>query len=215
MRLEKILFVSFLIILSFCNCARQTIKKQLTEEEILCSIPRWQESFKGKVGTGEMVISGPEFRYSTYFSFDYEVDEKILFGKLLGSFGIIVGDFYFSPDSISLIDREGKELRGEVLSVLEGLSCATLARFIAWDIPNSSNWKVIPLDNEWILLSSELEISLSRDFLPTRAMIGKDNSLSIEYSNFRTVGGVKQPFRITVRKDENMLQIEHNTLKLQ
>ncbi len=204
----------FLIILSFYNCARQMSKKTLTDEELLDQIPRWPEKFKKKSGTGEIIISGPEYRFSSYFSLNYEVNTNVLSGQLLGSFGMVVGRFYFSPDSVSAVDRHGKEMKEQVLSILGNILCKVLPRYIVWDIPLLSNWRVIPLESGWSLLGSNIEVSISPEFLPSRVLIYGEDDSSIKYSDYKTVEGVKQPFRIIAKRGKNSLEIEHYTMRL-
>ena len=215
MRLGNYLFMLFLIILSLYNCARQILEKPITEKEVLDKIPHWQEEFNKKSGTGEIIISGPEYRYSSYFSFNYNANIGALSGKLLGSFGLTVGTFYFSPESVSVVDREGRKLNEQVLLILGELPMRVLPRYITWDIPLSYNWRVIPLSNGWVLVGSNIEVSVSREFLPTRVLIRGESDSSVEYSSYRRVRGVKHPFRVIVKKGKNMLEIEHYTMRLQ
>ncbi|MCK4422340.1 hypothetical protein KAW18_10115 [candidate division WOR-3 bacterium] len=203
-----------IIILSFCNCASQVYIKPVSQGEVLNKIPHWQENFSIKSGTGEIIISDPGFRYSSYFSFDYEVATGILSGKLLGSFGMIVGRFYLSPDSISISDREGKELQDKLSFLIEGLSMENISRLISWDVPLASNLNVIPIDGEWVLVSRDYEVFISPGFLPYRALMGKNSRLSIEYDRYRTVNGFKQPFIVTVKKGKSMLRLQYTTIKL-
>lgn len=191
------------------------VKKPLTEQEVLDKIPRWQENYNEKSGTGVLIISSPKYRNSSYFSSKYDVNTKVLSGKLLGSFGITVGSFYFSPDSVSVIDIEGKEIKEQILYILGDLPHDVLSMFIAWDIPLSSKWRVIPLERGWVLIGNNIEVSISPEFLPYYVSIYQNNNSSIEYTSYKTVSGIKQPFRIIAKKGKNMLEIEYHKMKLQ
>ena len=48
-----------------------------------------------------------------------------------------------------------------------------------------------------------------------RNEIYQNNNSSIEYTSYKTVSGIKQPFRIIAKKGKNMLEIEYHTMKLQ
>ncbi|MEA1913250.1 MAG: hypothetical protein U9N06_05390 [candidate division WOR-3 bacterium] len=208
-------FLIILIIISFSNCARHIIKKPLPEDEVLGGISHWQDGFRKKTGTGEITFSEPDYRFSCFFSFDYSLDRKALFGRLFGSFGISVGSFYFSRDSISIRYRDGKEVKQTGSSGLKGLTDISLQRFFMWDIPLSSDPTVIPLNDGWILSSSNLEVFLSLGFLPIRAILQGNSEIIFEYSKFRTVEGEKQPFRIVGKSEYKRLEIEFRTMELQ
>ncbi len=215
MRLGINLSIILIILISFYNCARQSIKKQITEKELFESLPKWQENYNEKIGTGILILSGPKYRYSTYFSLSYDINTKVLSGKLLGSFGISVGNFYLAPDSISLTDKEGKELKQRLLYILGDLSTGILSRFIVWDIPFPSSLKVISLERGWILIGNNIEISISDEFLPYYVSLYNHSELFIEYKSYRETGGVKQPFRIVAKKGNNTLEVEYHTMRLQ
>ena len=110
--MNKVIFPLFvIIILCFFNCARQVVKKPISKDSLLENINTWSDKATQKNGTGEMTVSEPDKRFSSYFSFKYDVQRKILSGELLGSFGMSIGTFYFSEDSISIRDEDGKEVK--------------------------------------------------------------------------------------------------------
>ncbi|MEJ2354814.1 MAG: hypothetical protein P8Y62_02795 [candidate division WOR-3 bacterium] len=137
--IKNILSLLCLIIFCFFNCARQAVKKTITNENISENIVLWQNRVSQKSGTGEMTVSEPDKRFSSYFSFQYNVEDKSLSGELLGSFGMSIGTFYFSEDSISIRDKDGKQVKKEVLSLLEENPDVSLSRFLMWDIPISQH----------------------------------------------------------------------------
>ncbi|MBN1693973.1 hypothetical protein JW879_01050 [candidate division WOR-3 bacterium] len=210
-----IFFLSVLIIFCFFNCARQVIKKTISKESLLENIIHWQDKVSEKSGTGEMTVSETDKRFSSYFSFEYNVDEKILSGELLGSFGMSIGTFRFSEDSISIRDKDGKQVKKEVLSLFEENPDASLPRFLMWDIPISSNSEVIPLENGWLLSGNDSEIFISTDFKPTRVVLHRDNKIIIDYSEFRLQKGINCPFKIEAKAEQKSLEIEFRKIELQ
>jgi hypothetical protein len=214
--MNKIIFSLLVIIISFFfNCARQVVKKEITKETLLENIVRWQDKVTRKSGTGEMIVSEPGKRFSSYFSFDYNVNEKILSGELLGSFGMSVGSFYFSDDSISIRDKDGKEVKKEVLSLLEENPDASLPRFLMWDIPVKSNADFIVLEDGWLLEEEDIEIFVSSDFKPARLVLNKRNKIIISYSDFRPEGGIPNPFKIEAKTEGKSLEIEFRKIELE
>ncbi len=210
-----IFFLSVLIIFCFFNCARQVIKKTISKKTLLENIIRWQDKVSQKSGTGEMTVSETDKRFSSYFSFEYNVDEKILSGELLGSFGMSIGTFRFSDDSISIRDKDGKQVKKEVLSLFEENPDASLPRFLMWDIPISPNLEVIPLENGWLLSGNDSEIFISTDFKPTRVVLHRDNKIIIDYSDFRLQKGINCPFKIEAKAEQKSLEIEFRKIELQ
>jgi len=214
MRLGINLPIILIILISFYNCARQTVKKQITEKELFENLPKWQESYIEKTGTGILILSGPEYRYSSYFSLSYNINTKILTGKLLGSFGISAGYFYLAPDSVSVVDKEGKELKQHLLYILGDLPTGILSRFIVWDIPFSSSLNVVSIESGWVLIGNNIEISISEEFLPYYVSIYNLSKSFIEYKSYREINGFKHPFRIIAKKGNNTLEIEYHTMRL-
>ncbi len=210
-----IFFLSVLIILCFFNCARQVIKKTISKETLLENIVRWQDKVTQKSGTGEMTVSETDKRFSSYFSFKYNVDEETLSGELLGSFGMSIGTFCFSKDSISIRDKDGKQVKKEVLSLFEENPDASLPQFLMWDIPISSNSEVIPLENGWLLSENDSEIFISTDFKPTRVVLHRNNKIIIDYSDFRLQNGIICPFKIEAKAEQKSLEIEFRKIELQ
>jgi len=214
--MNKIIFSMFaIIILCFFNCARQTVKKTITKEDLLANIASWQTQISQKSGTGEMTVSEPDKRFSSYFSFKYDVNEKILRGELLGSFGMLLGSFYFSEDSISIQDKDGKQVKKEVLSLFEENPDASLNRFLMWDIPVLSNSEMIPLDDGWLLSGNGIEVFFSRDIRPTRVVLHRENKIVIDYSDFRTQQGIASPFKIKAKPAGKSLEIEFRKIDLE
>lgn len=214
--MKKVIFPLFvIIILLFLNCARQVVKKPISRETLLENTIHWQDNIKQKSGTGEMTVSEPDKRFSSYFSCRYIVDKKILSGELLGSFGMTIGTFYFSEDSISIRDKDGKQVKKEVLSLLEENPDASLPRFLMWDIPFSSHSEVIPLENGWLLTGNDSEIFISTDYKPTRVVLHSDNKIVIKYSDFRLQDGISCPFKIEAKTKEKSLEIEFRKIKLE
>jgi hypothetical protein len=206
--MNKVILPLFvIIILCFFNCARQVVKKPVSKDSILENINTWQNKVTQKSGTGEMTVSEPDKRFSSYFSFKYNVNEKILSGKLLGSFGMSIGTFYFSGDSISIRDENGKEVKKEVLSLLEENPDASLPRYFMWDIPIGNKPKAIPLDNGWLLSDDSTEIFTSQDLRPNRVVLHRDNKIIIEYSDFRLQKGIPCPFKIEAKTEKKSLEI--------
>jgi len=204
-----------LIIFCFFNCASQVVKTTVTEEELLENIFRWQSKVSQKSGTGEMTVSEPDKRFSSYFSFRYDVAKKALSGELLGSFGMPIGTFYFSEDSVSIRDKDGKQVKKEVLSLLEENPDVSLSRFLMWDIPISSHSEIIPLKDGWLLSGNDSEIFISSDFKPTQVVLHKSNKISIKYSDFRAQNGVSCPFKTQAKTEEKSLEIEFRKIKLE
>ncbi len=213
--MNKINF-SLLAIIIFCffNCARQVIKKGITKETLLENIIQWQDKAIQKSGTGEMTVFETDKRFSSYFAFKYNVNEKILTGELLGSFGMSIGTFYFSDDSISIRDKDGKQVKKEVLSLFEENPDASLPRFLMWDVPISPNAEMIPLEGGWLLSGDDLEIFVPPDFKPTRIVLSKKNKIVVNYSDFRSQNGVPCPFKIEARAGEKSLGIEFRKIEL-
>jgi hypothetical protein len=203
-----------LIIFCFFNCARQVIKKEITKETLLENIVQWQDKVTQKSGTGEMTVSETDKRFSSYFAFEYNVNEKVLTGELLGSFGMSIGTFYFSEDSISIRDKDGKQVKKEVLSLFEENPDASLSRFLMWDIPISPNAEMIPLEGGWLLLGGDIEIFVSPDFKPTRIVLNKKNKIVINYSEFRSVSGIYCPFKVEAKAGEKSLEIEFRKIEI-
>ena len=168
-----------------------------------------------KSGTGEMTVSEPDKRFSSYFSFNYDVDEEILSGELLGSFGMSIGTFCFSRDSISIRDKDGKQVKKEVLSLFEENPDASLPQFLMWDIPISPNPEVIPLENGWLLSGNDSEIFISTDFKPTRVVLHRDNKIIIDYADFRSQKGILSPFKIEAKAEKKSLEIEFRKIEIQ
>ena len=212
---KNIFSLLFLIIFCFFNCARQTVKTTITEENLLGNITRWQDRVSQKSGTGEMTVSEPDKRFSSYFSFQYNVEKKSLSGELLGSFGMSIGTFYFSEDSISIRDKDGKQVKKEVLSLLEENPDVSLSRFLMWDIPISTHSKVIPLDEGWLLSDDDSEIFVSTDFKPTQVVLHKRNKINIKYSDFRLQNGIPCPFKTEAKTEGKSLEIEFRKIKLE
>jgi hypothetical protein len=210
-----IFFLSVLIIFCFFNCARQVIKKTISKETLSENIIRWQDKVSQKSGTGEMTVSETDKRFSSYFSFEYNIDEKILSGELLGSFGMSIGTFRFSEDSISIRDKNGKQVKKEVLSLFEENPDASLPQFLMWDITISPNPEVIPLENGWLLSEDDSEIFISTDFKPTRVVLHRDNKIVIDYADFRSQKGILSPFKIEAKAEEKSLEIEFRKIELQ
>jgi hypothetical protein len=214
--MNKITFSLFaIIILCFFNCARQTVKKTITKEDLLANIVSWQTQISQKSGTGEMTVSEPDKRFSSYFSFEYEVKEKVLRGELLGSFGMLLGSFYFSEDSISIQDKDGKQVKKEVLSLFEENPDASLNRFLMWDIPVLSNSEMIPLDNGWLLSGDGIEVFFSHDVKPTRVVLYRKNKIVIDYSDFQTQQGIDCPFKIQAKTANKSLEVEFRKIDLE
>jgi outer membrane biogenesis lipoprotein LolB len=214
--MNKVIFLLFvIIILFFFNCARQVVKKSISKETLLENTVHWQDKITQKSGTGEMTVSEPDQRFSSYFSFEYIVNKEILSGELLGSFGMTIGTFYFSEDSISIRDKDGKQVKKEVLSLLEENPDASLPRFLMWDIPLSSHSEVIPLENGWLLSSNDSEIFISTDFKPTRVVLHRNNKIIIKYSDFRLQDGISCPFKIEAKTEKKRLEIEFRKIKLE
>jgi hypothetical protein len=213
--MNKINF-SLLAIIIFCffNCARQVIRKEITKETLLENIVKWQDKVAQKSGTGEMTVSETDKRFSSYFTFDYVVNNRILTGELLGSFGMSIGTFYFSDDSISIRDKDGKQVKREVLSLFEENPDASLPRFLMWDIPISSNAEMIPLEDGWLLSGDDSEIFVSSDFKPTRLVLNKNRKILINYSDFRSQNGIACPFKIEAKAGEKSLGIEFRKIGL-
>jgi outer membrane biogenesis lipoprotein LolB len=207
--MDKVIFTLFvIIILCFFNCARQVVKKPISKDFLLKNINTWQDQVTEKSGTGEMTVSEPDKRFSSYFSFKYNVNGKILSGELLGSFGMSIGTFYFSRDSISIRDKDGKEVKKEVLSLFEENPDASLPEFLVWDIPISTNPETIPIDNGWLLSDNDLEIFIREDLKPTRVVLHRDNKIIIKYSDFRSQEGISCPFKIEAKTEKKSLEIE-------
>jgi hypothetical protein len=214
--MNKIIFSLFaIIILCFFNCARQTVKKTVTKEDLLANVASWQSKVNHKSGTGEMTVSEPDKRFSSYFSFDYNVNETVLRGKLLGSFGMLIGSFYFSDDSISIRDKDGKQVKKEVLSLFEENPDASLNRFLMWDIPVLSSSEMIPVDGGWLLSGNGIEVFFSRDVRPTRVVLHRENKIVIDYSDFRVQQGVDCPFKIKAKTAEKSLEVEFRKIDLE
>jgi len=212
----KIIFSLFvLIIFCFFNCARQAVKTTIPKENFLENVARWQNQVSKKTGTGEMTVSEPDRRFSSYFSFLYNVEEKSLSGELLGSFGMSIGTFYFSEDSISIRDKDGKQVKKEVLSLLEENPDVSLFRFLMWDIPISHHSEVIPLEDGWLLSDTVSEIFISTDFKPTQAVLHKSNKIKIKYSDFRSQNGIPCPFKTEAKTEGKSLEIEFRTIKIE
>ena len=213
--MNKVIFKLFvIIILCFFNCARQVVKKPISEGSLLENINTWQDKVTLKKGTGEMTVSEPDKRFSSYFSFKYDVQRKILSGELLGSFGMAIGTFYFSPDSISIKDENDKEVKKEVLSLLEENPNASLPRYLMWDIPISSASEVVPFDNGWLLLDDLSETFIQADLKPTRVVLHRNNKIIIEYSKFRSQEGIPCPFKIEAKTEKKSLEIEFRKINL-
>ncbi len=214
--MNKVIFTLFvIIILCFFNCARQVIKKPISKDFLLENINHWQDKVTQKSGTGEMTVSEPDKRFSSYFSFKYDVNKKILSGELLGSFGMSIGTFNFSLDSISIRDKDGKQVKKEVLSLFEENPDASLPRFLMWDIPISTNPEAIPFDNGWILSDNNLEIFIPTDFRPTRVVLNRDNKIIIKYSDFRLQDGITCPFKVEAKTEKKSLEIEFRKMELE
>ena len=213
--IKNILSLLFLIIFCFFNCARQAVKKTIAKEDISENIVQWQNRISQKSGTGEMTVSEPDKRFSSYFSFQYNVENKSLSGELLGSFGMSIGTFYFSEDSISIRDKDGKQVKKEVLSLLEENPDVSLSRFLMWDIPILDHSKVIPLDDGWLLSDTDSEIFVSTDFKPTQVVLHKNNKISIKYSDFRLQNGISCPFKTEAKTEGKSLEIEFRKIQLE
>jgi len=214
--MNKVIFPLFvIIILCFFNCARQVVKKPISKDSLSENINTWQDKVNQKSGTGEMTVAEPDKRFSSYFSFKYNVKEKILSGELLGSFGMSIGTFYFSEDSISIRDKDDKEVKREILSLFEENPDASLPQFLMWDIPISTNPETIPFDNGWILSDESSEIFTSQDFRPTRVVLHRDNKIIIEYSDFRSQEGILCPFKIEAKTEKKSLEIEFRKINLE
>jgi hypothetical protein len=214
--MNKIIFSLFvIIILCFFNCARQVVKKTISKETLLENIVRWQDKVTQKSGTGEMTVAEPDRRFSSYFSFKYDVNEEILSGELLGSFGMSIGTFCFAKDSISIRDKDGKQVKKEVLSMFEENPDASLPRFLMWDIPIPSNSEVIPLDNGWLLSGNDSEIFISTDLKPTQVVLHRDNKIVISYSDFRSQEGISCPFKIEAKAEEKSLEVDFRKIELE
>ena len=214
--MNKIIFSLFaIIILCFFNCARQTVKKTVTKEDLVTNIASWQNQISQKSGTGEMTVSEPDKRFSSYFSFKYDVDEKILRGELLGSFGMLLGSFYFSEDSISIQDKDGKQVKKEVLSLFEENPDASLNRYLMWDIPVLSNSEMIPLNDGWLLSGNGIEVFFSHDIRPTRVVLNRENKIVLDYSDFQMQQGVDCPFKIKAKTAEKSLEVEFRKIDLE
>jgi hypothetical protein len=214
--MNKIILPLFVIIIfCFFNCARQVVKKTISKETLLKNIVRWQDEVTQKNGTGEMIVSEPDKRFSSYFSFMYDVNEEILSGELLGSFGMSIGTFYFSEDSISIRDKDGKQVKKEVLSLFEENPDASLPQFLMWNIPVSTNSEVIPLENGWLLSGNDSEIFISTDFKPTRVVLHRDNKIIINYSDFRLQKEIFSPFKIEAKTEKKSLEIEFRKINLE
>jgi outer membrane biogenesis lipoprotein LolB len=213
--IKNIFSLLFLIIFCFFNCARQAVKTAITKENLSENIVRWQDKVSQKSGTGEMTVSEPDKRFSSYFSFQYNVEEKSLSGELLGSFGMSIGTFYFSEDSISIRDKDGKQVKKEVLSLLEENPDVSLSRFLMWDIPISYYSKVIPLEDGWLLSDTDSEIFVATDFKPTQVVLHKNNKISIKYSDFRIQNGTSCPFKTEAKTEGKSLEIEFRKIQLE
>ncbi len=213
--IKNILSLLFLIIFCFLNCARQTVKKTITNENISENIVLWQNRVSQKSGTGEMTVSEPDKRFSSYFSFQYNVKDKSLSGELLGSFGMAIGTFYFSEDSISIRDKDGKQVKKEVLSLLEENPDVSLSRFLMWDIPIYQHSEIIPLEGGWLLSDTDSEIFVSTDFKPTQVVLHKNNKISIKYSDFRLQNGISCPFKTEAKTEKKSLEIEFRKIQLE
>jgi len=219
--MNKIIFSLFaIIIFCFFNCARQVVKKTVSKEDLLVNVASWQVKVVQKSGTGEMTVSEPDARFSSYFSFKYNVNEKILTGELLGSFGMLIGSFSFSEDSISIRDKDGKQVKKEVLSLFEENPDASLNRFLMWDIPVLSNCEMIPLENGWLLSGDGIEIFFSRDLRPTQVVLHRENKIIVNYSDFRLREGILCPFKIEAKAieakvKEKSLEIEFRKIDLE
>jgi outer membrane biogenesis lipoprotein LolB len=213
--MNKINF-SLLAIIIFCffNCARQVVRKDITKENLLENIIKWQDNVKQKRGTGEMTVSETDKRFSSYFAFEYDVKERILTGELLGSFGMSIGTFYFTDDSISIRDKDGKQVKKEVLSLFEENPDASLARFLMWDIPLSSNAEMIPLEGGWLLSGDDLEIFVPLDFKPNRIVLNKKNKIVVNYSNFSSQNDIPCPMKFEAKTGEKSLEIEFRKIEL-
>ena len=214
--MNKNIFSLFaIIILCFFNCARQTVKKTVTKEDLLANVASWQSKVNQKSGTGEMTVSEPDKRFSSYFSFDYNINETVLRGKLLGSFGMLIGSFYFSDDSISIRDKDGKQVKKEVLSLFEENPDASLNRFLMWDIPVFPSSEMIPVDGGWLLSGNGIEVFFSREIRPTRVVLHRENKIVIDYSDFRVQQGVECPFKIKAKTVEKSLEVEFRKIDLE
>jgi outer membrane biogenesis lipoprotein LolB len=214
--MNKNIFPLFvLIIFCFFNCARQVVKTTISKENISENIVRWQDKVSQKSGTGEMTVSEPDKRFSSYFSFQYNVKEKSLSGELLGSFGMSIGTFYFSEDSISIRDKDGNQVKKEVLSLLEENPDVSLSRFLMWDIPIYHNSEVIPLEDGWLLSGTDSEIFVSTDFKPTQVVLHKNNKINIKYSDFRLQNEIPCPFKTEAKTEGKSLEIEFRKIKLE
>lgn len=214
--MNKIIFSLFaIIILCFFNCARQTVKKTITKEDLVANIASWQTQISQKSGTGEMTVSEPDKRFSSYFSFKYDVDEKILRGELLGSFGMLLGSFYFSEDSISIQDKDGKQVKKEVLSLFEENPDASLNRYLMWDVPVLSNSEMIPMDSGWLLSGNGVEVFFSHDIRPTRVVLHRENKIVIDYSDFQMQQGIACPFKIKAKTVGKSLEVEFRKIDLE
>ena len=214
--MNKVTFkLFFIIILCFFNCARQVVKKTITKDTILENIVRWQDKVKQKSGTGEMTVSEKDLRFSSYFSSKYTVNQQALSGELLGSFGMLIGTFYFSEDSISIRDKDGKQVKKEVLSLFEENPDASLPRFLMWDVPIPPHSEVIPMENGWLLSSNESEIFITTDFKPTQVVLHRDNKIVISYSDFRSQEGISCPFKIEAKTEEKGLEVEFRKIELE
>lgn len=204
-----------IIILCFFNCARQVVKKTITKDTILENIVRWQDKVKQKSGTGEMTVSEKDLRFSSYFFSKYTVNQQILSGELLGSFGMSIGTFYFSEDSISIRDKDGKQVKKEVLSLFEENPDASLPRFLMWDVPIPPHPEVIPMENGWLLSSNESEIFITNDFKPTQVVLHRENRIVVKYSDFRLQEGIPCPFKIEAKTQEKSLEVEFRKINLE
>jgi hypothetical protein len=214
--MNKVIFPLFvIIILCFFNCARQVVKKPISKDSLLENIIRWQDKATYKRGTGEMTVSEPDKRFSSYFSFEYNVKEKILSGELLGSFGIAIGTFYFTGDSISIKDENNKEVKEEVFSLLEENPNASLHQYLMWDIPISTGAEKTISGNGWVLSDELSEIFIPQDFRPNKVVLKNNNKIIIKYSNFRSQEGIYSPFKIEAKTEKKSLEIEFRKINLE
>ncbi len=219
--MNKLIFsLSVIIIFCFFNCARQVVTKTISKDDLFANIESWQSKVSQKSGTGEMTVSEPDKRFSSYFSFEYNVSEKVLTGELLGSFGMLIGSFYFSEDSVSIKDKDGKQVKKEVLSMFEENPDASLNRFLMWDIPVLYNSEMIPMDDGWLLSGKGVEIFFSRDVKPTRVVLYRENKIIVNYSDFRSQEGILCPFKIEAKVVqskawEKSLEVEFRKIELE
>lgn len=196
------------------NCARQVSREEVNYNNFKERIPRWQNSFSRKYGNGEIIISTPDFRTSSYFSFEYNTETRTLSGKLLGSFGMVIGEFYSSTDSFYILDKDGKKIDDESSLPLDARTLVNLRNLLVWDFDLPPLANVIKINGDYLISGSKYEYMIRKDYLPFK-ITGKNREITALYKKFRNVNGFMQPFVVDAKKKNKRAQIEYKEINLE